>query len=156
MTKEEESSLSTTAFSFTSGGKTRKKRILIVDDEPDIVLALKAILEEDGFEVDSFTDPSLALNEFAADTYSLAVLDIKMPKMNGFELSEKLMAIDNKVKIIFLTAATELKAYDAFKKTNYARHANRHFIYKPVENKDLLHQVNLMISMNPNDTTTTA
>ena len=64
------------------------KRVLIVDDESDVNLAIKMILEENGFKVDSFTDPVLALENFRkeAGMYDLLILDIKMPNMDGFEL----------------------------------------------------------------------
>ena len=64
------------------------KRVLIVDDEPDIILTLKIVLEENGFKVDSFTDPLLVLENFREQDgmYDVIILDIKMPEMNGFEL----------------------------------------------------------------------
>jgi len=60
------------------------KRILIVDDEPGITLAFKKGIESDEFEVDTFNDPLLALSSFKANSYHLILLDVKMPKMNGF------------------------------------------------------------------------
>ena len=62
------------------------KRILLIDDEPDITFTIKDILEDHGFQVDSFTDPILALNSYKSNFYDLVILDIKMPKMDGFEL----------------------------------------------------------------------
>src|SRR5215467_12877270 len=89
-----------------------KRRILIVDDEEDIVFSIKYVLEDSGYQVDSYNAPLLALENFAADLYSVAIFDIKMPEMSGFELYEKISAIDNKVKVIFLTALTELRDYE--------------------------------------------
>ena len=63
-----------------------KKRICFVDDEPDILLLCKIVLEGEGFEVFTFTDPLLALSRFMPAFYDLIVLDIKMPQMDGFEL----------------------------------------------------------------------
>jgi DNA-binding response OmpR family regulator len=63
-----------------------KKKILIVDDEPDIGLLFKTVLEESNFKADWYADPILALKEFKRNFYDLILLDIKMPKMNGFEL----------------------------------------------------------------------
>jgi DNA-binding response OmpR family regulator len=62
------------------------KRILLVDDEPDIIFTIKKILEENGFKVDSFNDPILALNYYKVNFYDLVILDIKLPNMDGFEL----------------------------------------------------------------------
>ena len=66
------------------------KRILIVDDELDSNMTLKLVLEDNGFKVDSLTDALLALDNFKADLYDLLILDIKMPKMNGFELYKQI------------------------------------------------------------------
>jgi len=62
------------------------KRILLVDDESDVCLALEKVLDENGFTVDSYDDPLLALEKFRANLYDLVILDIKMPEMNGFAL----------------------------------------------------------------------
>ena len=62
------------------------KKFLLVDDEPDVTYTIQKILEDHGFKVDSFNDPILALNNYKAYFYDLVILDIKMPKMNGFEL----------------------------------------------------------------------
>ena len=81
---------------------TRIGRILMVDDEPDITLTLKTALEESGFfQVDAFNDTESAISEFRSGVYDLALLDIRMPKMDGFQLYRKLMEIDNKIKICF-------------------------------------------------------
>ena len=80
------------------------KKLLIVDDEPDITFTIKDILEDNGFKVDPFTDPILALDNYKANFYDLIILDIKMPKMNGFQLYIKIREKDPKAKICFLTA----------------------------------------------------
>ena len=79
-------------------------KILVVDDERDITSVIKKGLKSNGFEVDSYNDPVLALEKFRACIYDILIIDIKMPKMNGFELYKKMKEIDNKVKICFLTA----------------------------------------------------
>ena len=87
-----------------SGNKSIK-RILVVDGEYDISLAIKIVLEENGFIVDSFTDSSHALANFMTGIYDLVILDVKMPKIDGFSVYEKIKKLDNKVPICFLTAA---------------------------------------------------
>jgi DNA-binding response OmpR family regulator len=63
----------------------------LVDDELDITLALKTALEENGFlQVEAFYDPVLDLSRFKAGAYDLAILDIKMPEIDDFELYRKL------------------------------------------------------------------
>ena len=80
------------------------KRILLVDDEADIIFTMKDILEEEGFKVDTFNDPTIALESYRSNFYDLVILDIKMPKMDGFELYIKIKDKDPKAKICFLTA----------------------------------------------------
>ena len=79
---------------------------MVVDDEPDITLTLKAELETVGlFDVDIFNDPKLALKHFKPNFYALALIDIMMPKMDGFQLCERLKKIDPSVNACFLTAS---------------------------------------------------
>src|SRR5947209_18651072 len=83
-----------------------RKRILVVDDEPDMTLLFKMALEEVGlFKVDIFNDPAVALSNYKPGSYDLVTLDIKMPKMDGFELYNEIKKKDDKVKICFLTAS---------------------------------------------------
>jgi two-component system, OmpR family, response regulator ChvI len=84
------------------------KRILLVDDEHDINLTLKIVLEGNDFNVDSFTNPLMALQSFKSGLYDLVLLDVKMPIMNGFGLCQALRNLDDKVKICFLTAASDV------------------------------------------------
>src|ERR687890_2450960 len=83
----------------TTKNSLKTKRIMLVEDEDDIVLLFKMILESDaGLKVDSFTDPFSALNNFKLGLYDLILIDIALPKMNGFELYKKIRKLDNKVK----------------------------------------------------------
>ena len=79
----------------------RKRRIMLVDDERDINLMFKIVLEDNGFEVDVFDDSIIALNNYEAGLYDLLILDIKMPKMDGFELYDQIKKIDDKSKFAF-------------------------------------------------------
>ena len=82
----------------------KKKRILLVDDEHDITFSLRIGLENNGFAVDIFNDPQEALSNFKAGLYDLLLIDVKMPKMNGFELYQEIEKMDNKAKVCFITA----------------------------------------------------
>jgi DNA-binding response OmpR family regulator len=117
--------------------KTSQKRILMVDDEPDITITLKTALEDSGFfEVDTFNNPVLALSTFRPGLYDLALLDIRMPEINGFELCRKLRDIDSKLRICFLTAAN-LAYYRETDSDVINDLGIQCFILKPIDNKDL-------------------
>jgi DNA-binding response OmpR family regulator len=73
------------------------KRILLLDDEYDISLVIKLVLEGNGFKVDSFTNAFEALKNFSTGLYDLAILDVIMPEMDGFSLYERIKKLDDKV-----------------------------------------------------------
>jgi CheY-like chemotaxis protein len=122
----------------------REKRILVVDDEPDNISVFSIGLEDEGFTVDTFTDPQLALSAFKAETYDLLILDIKMPNMNGFELYEKVKKIDNKLKVCFLTAFGE-GYHEEFRRRFPASSSDVIFIRKPIRIDDLVKKVNEIV-----------
>jgi CheY-like chemotaxis protein len=88
------------------------KRILVVDDDPDITLTFKKGLEEENennrnkvaFQVFTYNSPTLALTEFKINFYDLLLIDVNMPRMNGFEFSEKILELDLNVRICFISA----------------------------------------------------
>jgi CheY-like chemotaxis protein len=124
-----------------------KKRILVVDDEKDNADVFRITLEDTGlYEVDSFTNTITAASSFKPNTYDLAILDIKMPKMNGYELYEKMKNIDDKIKVCFLTAFGE-GYHEEFKRRFQAPGADSlsaahvHFLRKPITTNDLVEKV---------------
>ena len=121
------------------------KRVLFVDDEPDHSLTLTMILEENGFKVDSFTDPLLALQNFKEQDsmYDMIILDIKMPEMNGFELYRRIKKIDDKVKVCFLTASE--MDYGVYTDIVNSLDAE-YFIRKPIDNEELVKRLNRILS----------
>jgi two-component system, OmpR family, response regulator ChvI len=114
------------------------KRILIVDDEPGITLAFKKGLENEGYEVDIFNDPIAALSNFKANSYSLLLLDVKMPRMNGFELYREIEKLDNQVKVCFITA---FEVYYEGLKEIFPDLETGCFIRKPVEITELVKRI---------------
>jgi DNA-binding response OmpR family regulator len=128
--------------------KEKEKKILVVDDEPDNASIFSMGLEDGGFKVDSFTNPSLALSKFKSDhkKYQLLILDIKMPEMNGFELYEEIRKIDNNVKTCFLTAFGE--GYTEEFGRRFSSSINVSFIRKPIRVDDLVKKVNEMMMVN--------
>jgi DNA-binding response OmpR family regulator len=89
------------------------KRILIVDDDPDITFTFKKAFEEANrisgnkisFHVNTYNDPLLALSEFKPDFYDLMLVDINMPKMNGFDFCVKVFEVDLNPKVCFISSA---------------------------------------------------
>ena len=128
--------------SLQSDNSARKK-ILIVDDEPDVTFTIKVILTSNGYKVDAFEDAEEALANFKKEAYFLAFLDIKMPKMNGFDLYKKLLEIDRQLKVCFLTALGEFDDYyKHYKKEDVAPvWGIRHIVRKPIDNSKLLEEV---------------
>ncbi|MGA9744328.1 MAG: response regulator [Nitrososphaeraceae archaeon] len=113
-------------------------RILIVDDEPDITLSFKMILEGNGFKVDTYNDPVIAKGNFKPDAYDLVILDIRMPKMDGFQLYDELKKIDDKVKVVFITAFDI--NYEGLRKM-YPELRIDSFVRKPVDSEYLINVV---------------
>jgi CheY-like chemotaxis protein len=123
------------------------KRILIVDDEPDIAMTLKLGLESSNddndnkikFEVYSYTDPVEALSNFKPNFYDLLLVDITMPVMNGFELCEKVLLLDLNIGVCFMTAG-EINQ-EAIRELYPLRTIGGCFIKKPVEIDHLIRQL---------------
>ena len=123
--------------------------LLVVDDEPDITLAFSMGLEDSGFTVDAFNDPLSALESFKEDkkSYALALLDIKMPKMNGFELYKEIRKIDDKVKVCFVTAFDiQREEEDDLKAVGTLNDEKPAIIRKPITIDDLVKRVNAELS----------
>ena len=84
---------------------TKTNKVLLVDDEKDVLFTYKMILESKGHSVDAFTDPYAALQQFDKESnYDLLITDIKMPNLNGLELYNKIKAKDNNIKVLFISA----------------------------------------------------
>ena len=115
---------------------------MLVDDELDNSLIFKLALEDYGYQVDAYNNPDLALSSFRSDYYDLLLLDIKMPKMDGYELYKKLKKIDDKVKVCFLTAS---ERYKEEHRPSFLSSGSTSFVTKPITVDDLVRKVNEMI-----------
>lgn len=127
-----------------SNNRPEKPKILVVDDEPDINKLYHTVLEYVGYTVESYESPLIALSNFIPSYYDAAILDIKMPEMNGLVLYNELRKRDSKVKICFLTAGeieVEKLVEDKFDELD-----NDLFFQKPMRNNDLVNMVNRIIS----------
>jgi DNA-binding response OmpR family regulator len=123
--------------------KKNRMKILIVDDEDDIILSFKRILEIHGFEVDTFNDSSLALSKFKANYYDIALLDIKMPHLDGFDLYKKIKEMDKNIRICFLTASEAY--YQQYREKDYNKLSRDLFIQKPIELEELLKRIDYIM-----------
>ena len=123
---------------------TKGKRILIIDDDEDINNLFKIFLEYDGYKVDAFTDPIDALYSFRKDVYDLILLDLKMPKMNGMILYQKLKNIDPDLLFCVITANREY--IEHLKKNN--QDIEKFVIYKPILLSELRNKVNFLLLTN--------
>jgi two-component system, OmpR family, response regulator ChvI len=129
----------TTDIRSNSNENRPLRRILLVDDEVDVISVFKMILEMNGYEVDAYTDPTSALNDFKPNFYGLLLLDIRMPTINGFELYRKMRNIDDKVSVCFITAFEDYR--EEFKESFPMLDEFKYFIRKPKAIEDLVNHV---------------
>ncbi len=97
---------------------------------------LKVVLEQNGFIVNYYSNPIVALDEFKSNFYDLIILDIQMSDINGMQLYREIRKRDIKAKICFLTGSETLFNI-AYKFTSVYT-----FIRKPIENKELIRLIN--------------
>jgi len=118
------------------------RRLLVVDDEPDINTTLEKVLEQNGFKVDSYDCPLVALDNFKPCYYDLAILDIKMPEMNGFSCYREFKKLDKNLRICFLTA---VEMYYGVYSDIFSSLPANYFIRKPIGNEELIKRVDEII-----------
>jgi CheY-like chemotaxis protein len=122
--------------------KTKMKRIFLVDDDYDHTITFKMGLELAKFQVDAYSDSAIALSKFKPDYYDLLLIDVKMPKIDGFELYEKIKEIDNKVMVWFITAyETYYRAIKEASSTSKKEMISVPVIEKPIEIDKLVKQI---------------
>jgi DNA-binding NtrC family response regulator len=129
----------------TSGlsSNNKKKRILFVDDEPDLTSLFKKVLESAGFNVNVFSNSDDVLRDFKPHFYDLVMLDIVMPKMDGFSLYKELKKVDPDVKVCFLTASEKYR--EGLREGEYQMLSKDLFIQKPLSIKDLTKEIHRRI-----------
>jgi DNA-binding response OmpR family regulator len=121
-----------------------KKRILFVDDEPDMTTIFRMALERSGFDADTLNDPVLALRNFRPKLYDLVVLDIIMPGMDGFELYKQIKKLDRDVLVCFLTASEKYR--QELRDEEYCALNKDLFFQKPISIKDLVREIEKRIN----------
>lgn len=120
---------------------TDKRKILVVDDEDALRTVLSSELVSEGYEVGGAADGDEAINELQKKTYDLVLLDIKMPRMNGFEVLKFIKDKHPKTKVIMLTGFADLKNAIESKKLGA-----EDFVSKPYDLVDLLTTIERVMS----------
>jgi CheY-like chemotaxis protein len=129
-----------------SSNHKKKKKILFVDNEPDMTAMLKMALEYAGFSVDVFNDPLLALENFKPNLYDLIVLDVMMPKMDGLELYDQLKNVVPSINGCFLTASSETYSEELRKKKERHGELDKDlFLYMPLPIGKIIEEINRRI-----------
>lgn len=110
----------------------RKKNIVIIDDEKEILTMLERFLLREGYSVKTYSNPVTAINSLAPDT-DIVLLDIMMPQMNGLDALPKLLEKNKNIKVLMMTAYSTL---DKVLKAH--RHGADEYIMKPFESLEIL------------------
>ena len=116
-------------------------KILIVDDEPNILLSLEYLFKKEGFKVFIARDGAEALEIISEDEPELVLLDIMMPKVDGYEVCKYIKDKHTKIKVVFLTAKS--KRQDVEKGLNLGADL---YLTKPFGNKDLVSKVKNLLN----------
>jgi CheY-like chemotaxis protein len=124
----------------TSQPFPEKKKILVVNDEPDVTTMLKMTLERAGLRVDTFNDPVLALKSYKPHMYDLVILDVIMPELDGLELYTQLKRKDSGINICFLTASSE-PYREKLLKEKYNHLSRDLFLEMPLPTSELIREV---------------
>jgi DNA-binding response OmpR family regulator len=126
-------------------GDSSNHRILLVDDDPDIVEVLRRGLKLKGLQVDAYTSPKEALESFKPNVYDLAILDIRMPAMTGFQLYRETKRCDPAIAVCFLSAF-EIQP-DEFKSVFPSIDGVKTIIKKPISINGLLKEITPFLRM---------
>ncbi|MES2380069.1 MAG: response regulator transcription factor [Bacteroidota bacterium] len=123
-----------------------KLKILVAEDDPNLGLLLVDYLHTEGFEVTLCKDGELALKAFQENMFDMCLLDVMMPKLDGFSLAKKIRKKDKAVPVIFITAKSlkedKLKGYDL---------GADDYITKPFDEEELLWKIKAVIRRIPDN-----
>ena len=131
--------------SSTENLNNNNKRIILVDDEKDVLFTYKTFLDDHDYDVTAFTDPSLAMNyirNIPNFKDLLIILDIRMKNLNGFQLHQQIKSIDPTIKVLFVTA---LDILDEFS-TIIPGISKEYIMKKPVDRKIFTNTVKKLLN----------
>jgi len=111
-------------------------RVLVVDDDPSICKTIGLQLEDHGYSPKTFTSPDEALNTAEQESFQIALVDLRMPAMDGVEVVEKLKKIDERMSCIVMTAYPDLDSA-----TETMRRGTCDYLCKPFKQEDLVEAV---------------
>ncbi len=119
-------------------------KILLAEDDLNLGVLLVDYLETEGFDVKLCKDGELALKAFQGNSFDLCLLDVMMPKMDGFALAKEIRSADKEIPILFITAKSlkedKLKGYDL---------GAEDYITKPFDEEELLWKIKVVIRRIP-------
>ncbi len=120
-----------------------KKRVLVVDDDPDFVDAVKSVIENGGYEVDVAYDGKEGLEQVAKSSPDAIILDVMMPVMNGHEACKKLKEdpATRDIPVILLTAVAQRVTSSTYTHRDMLESDAEDYIAKPVEPEVLLQRI---------------
>lgn len=120
---------------------SEKRKILVVDDEDALRTVLSGELVSEGYDVRTAADGDDAIANFQKESFDLVLLDIKMPRMNGFEVLKFIKEKFPKTKVVMLTGFADLKNAIESKKLGA-----EDFVSKPYDLVDLLTTIERVLS----------
>jgi DNA-binding response OmpR family regulator len=115
-----------------------KRRILVIDNDSDICTVYQMVLQDEGYDCNSYTDSVKALQEFKAGSYDLILLDLKMPRLSGFDLCKKIREFDKIVKIFFVTGSSSQAFFEKITQDQDPLLKDIDYIQKPIANHELV------------------
>lgn len=133
--KDQDSPAPNTRKKTSSPVRTHVK-ILVIDDEESVCGTLRAVLERSGFQVTTISDPHAAVKLVAQEAFHIALIDLKIPELDGIEVTRQIKKIDERIACIMMTAYPDLDTA-----TSAMRAGCRDYVVKPFSQEDLLSAV---------------
>ncbi|MCH7994773.1 MAG: response regulator, partial [Planctomycetes bacterium] len=108
-------------------------KVLVIDDDPSICKTVGLLLEDHGYNPRTFTNPGEAVDAAGQESFQVALIDLRMPSMDGVEVVERLKRIDERTSCIVMTAYPDLDSA-----TETMRRGTCDYIAKPFKQEELV------------------